>query len=112
MHCERIAVFSGTSEGYELALCMKKNGGLELTDFYVATGYGASTFDDLPQANVVVGRLTCKEMEELFTGGKYGMVMDATHPYADAVTANLKSACEKTGTKYIRLNLTDRKSVV
>lgn len=99
----RLAIFSGTSEGYELATFLMSKGNLGKADFYVATDYGESTFVDLPQANVIQGRLSEEDMVEVFIEKKYDIVVDSTHPYADIVTTNIKSACEKTGIEYIRL---------
>lgn len=99
----RIAIFSGTSEGYELALFLKKSGNLDKADFYVATDYGETTFTDLENVNVIQGRLTEKDMAKVFSEKKYSLVIDSTHPYADIVTANIKAACDETEVEYIRL---------
>lgn len=32
-----------------------------------------------------------------------GLVIDATHPYAQVVTENIEAACERTGTAYLRV---------
>lgn len=32
-----------------------------------------------------------------------GLVIDATHPYAQVVTENIETACERTGTAYLRV---------
>ena len=48
------------------------------------------------------GRMDEGEMERLFAG-EDALVVDATHPYASAVTENIRSACEKTGRTYLRV---------
>ena len=47
--------------------------------------------------------LTEEEMEQLFGEEQPEMVIDATHPYADLVSENIRSACEKAGKTYLRL---------
>ena len=42
-------------------------------------------------------------MEQLFGEEQPEMVIDATHPYADLVSENIRSACEKAGKTYLRL---------
>ncbi len=42
-------------------------------------------------------------MEELLKSGPYGLVVDATHPYAKAVTENLQKACQISHVEYVRL---------
>ena len=49
------------------------------------------------------GRLTEEEMEQLFGEEQPEMVIDATHPYADLVSENIRSACENAGKTYLRL---------
>ncbi len=99
----KIAIFSGTSEGYELALFLKECGTLDKADFYVATDYGETTFAGISGVNVIRGRLTGKDMAHVFSEEEYDFVIDSTHPYADVVTANIKSACQEKNIEYIRL---------
>lgn len=44
-----------------------------------------------------------EEMQHLIAEKKIQMTVDATHPYAAEVSANIKGACEETGCEYIRL---------
>ncbi len=50
---------------------------------------------------IMVGRKGLSELTQLVK--KYDVCLDATHPYALEITENLKEACRKTGTEYIRL---------
>lgn len=74
-----------------------------LADFCVATEYGSETFSDIKGISLIEGRLDEKEMEALLSGGVYGLVVDATHPYARVVTENIRSVCENLDIEYVRL---------
>ena len=94
----RALIFGGTSEGRALAEWMRGEGMDALVS--VATDYGAEL---LPSGIAVhAGRLDYGAMRELMRDG-FDMVVDATHPYAAAVTETVKSACADTGLEYIRL---------
>ena len=56
-----------------------------------------------PMAGITVheGRLDEREMEKRLTSDT--LLIDATHPYAAAVTDNLWAACAKSGARYERL---------
>lgn len=101
MGSDRIAVFAGTSEGYEIARFLKEKKQLERADFYVATDYGRTTFDDLPEARVICGRLDPDGMRRILK--QYALVIDATHPYAELVTKNLTEVCSELGIRRIRV---------
>ena len=96
-----VIVFAGTTEGRQLAeACV----GAPLTlHVCVATEYGETLIEGAENVRVLAGRRDAAAMEALIaeTGAK--LVIDATHPYADAVTLSLRATCEKTGTEYVRL---------
>lgn len=98
----KLCVFAGTTEGRELTefLCDQ---GARVTAC-VATEYGQTLL--MPRENLTISakRLTAREMEELFAREKFDLVVDATHPYASAVTENIAAACESTGVPYQRLS--------
>ena len=96
-----VIVFSGTSDGREIASFLSKNH--IKTGVSVATEYGEMVMDEmfLPDVTVYTGRLDTDEMEKLIRD--YTLVVDATHPYAVNVTKNIIEACKKTGTEYIRM---------
>lgn len=92
-----IVVFSGTSDGNEISLFLKKIGA-DVT-VSTATQYGADILKDR-DINIACGRLSVDEMSAFIKSCDY--VIDATHPYAEEVTRNIQKACE--GYKrYIRL---------
>lgn len=93
-----VLVFAGTTEGRHLAQWLAQQKIPHLIS--VATDYGQTL---LPQeAQVQAGRLSQEEMCLLLDQG-FTQVVDATHPYATQVTAQLKSACQERGTPYLRL---------
>lgn len=99
----KILIFAGTYEGHALAERFSERGWQQKADFCVATDYGTEVLADIKGLSVIEGRLDRSDMERMLADDTYGMVIDATHPYARVVTENLKAACESTGTEYIRL---------
>ena len=100
---QKILVFAGTFEGHELAKYFDQRGWNRCADFCVATEYGTETFSDIKGLSIIEGRLNEAAMEELLKSGLYGLVVDATHPYAKAVTENLQKACQISHVEYVRL---------
>lgn len=100
---QRILVFAGTYEGHALAKYFDQRDWNLRADFCVATEYGSETFADIKGLSIIEGRLTKEDMEELLQSGDYGLVIDATHPYAKVVTENIRAACKEQGTEYARL---------
>ena len=97
----KLCVFAGTTEGRELVefLCAQK---AQVTAC-VATEYGKTLLKPANNLTISAKRLTREEMEKLFAAERFHCVLDATHPYAPAVTENIVQACRSTGTKYLRL---------
>lgn len=60
-------------------------------DVSVATPLGAEELAGLPGITPLVGRLDLPEMERLVT--RYDKCVDATHPYAQIVSHNIRTAC-------------------
>lgn len=70
----------------------------------VATSYGSDVMPDDPFVTVRVGRMDRKQMEEFLAGENIGdgdIIIDATHPYASGVSANIRDASAKTGCRLI-----------
>lgn len=97
----RILVFSGTTEGKNVALTLARRGWQ--VEMCVATEYGEKVLPEHAGVNVRVGRLEQSAMEELIRGEGFAQVIDATHPYAAVVSENIKSACDAAGAEYLRL---------
>ena len=98
--CE-ILLFAGTAEGRKIAEYLKARN--RSAKVFVATEYGESLVEEGPSIRVEAGRLTEEEMEALFRAHPGALVIDATHPYAAAVTANIRRACEAAGLEYLRV---------
>ena len=101
----KIAIFAGTTEGRLLA--SRIAGSQVQTDVFVATEYGKEEIPKAANLHVYDGRVDEIRMEELFREKKYDLILDATHPFAVEVTANIREAAEKTGTPLLRI-LRDR----
>lgn len=95
----RVLVFAGTTEGREITEFLARNK-IAVTAS-VATEYGRMVMPFNEGVEIRTGRLSQEQMEELLKD--YSFVVDATHPYAEAVTKNIKAACLNSGMEYIRL---------
>lgn len=98
---KQVIVFAGTTEGRQLSAWLAAAGVETLCS--VATEYGELLVEKQPHLSVHQGRMLPEEMEQLFAEEGKPLVLDVTHPYAVAVSANIKAACEKTGCEYLRL---------
>ena len=93
-----LLLFGGTTEARELAeLCVQHGIGIQVC---VTTSLGASL---LPEVQVHVGAMDAAAMTALLRTAQFRAVVDATHPYAQEATRNIRSACRQTGTPYLRL---------
>ena len=95
----KLMIFSGTTEGHDLCRFLSKKS--VQADVFVATEYGAAVMEPMAGITVHEGRLDEREMEKRLTSDT--LLIDATHPYAAAVTDNLRAACAKSGARYERL---------
>lgn len=98
---DKVLIFGGTTEGRELAAALSAAGVQHLVS--VATDYGKEIEDSFGEKNVIVGRKNADEMAELMASEGFTVCVDATHPFATLVSAEIKKACEKTGIMYLRL---------
>lgn len=97
----KVIVFAGTTEGYQISRFLASH---QVSVYAcVATEYGSRSLEEGPYLHVAAGRLDPTEMEELFRQEKPELVLDATHPYAAAVTENIRLACQMTGMEYVRV---------
>ena len=98
----RLLLFAGTTEGRALAERLR---GLPVeAAICVATGYGGEMLDDLSGRFAVhVGRMDAAAMRTLMKDAGYRYVVDATHPYAVAVSANIREAAAAAGVPLLRL---------
>lgn len=96
----KLCVFAGTADGRQL---VERLAGQAEILACAATEYGGELLEEIPGVEVSAQRLDENQMEELFRQRQFDCVIDATHPYAPIVTENIRSACEKTDTSYLRL---------
>lgn len=95
-------LFGGTSEARELCRALAQKG-LPAT-VCTATAYGAEILEGLPGITVKAGRLDAAGMARLLQEGGFDTVIDATHPFAAEVTANIRAACRGWSGRLIRLD--------
>ncbi|MBQ9064940.1 MAG: precorrin-6A reductase [Blautia sp.] len=94
----KILIFGGTTEGRLLAQKLTDRG--HEIAVSTATPLGAEELKNI-NCHVTTGRLGEAEIEDLVK--EYGCVIDATHPYAREITANLETVCGRTGTLLYRV---------
>ena len=97
----KIGIFAGTSDGRRLAERLAGRGAELVVS--VATDYGAELMAPAEGVRVHAGRMDEAAMERFDADERFDLVADATHPYADLVTENLRRACERTGTAHLRV---------
>ncbi len=97
----RVLIFAGTTEGRTLSEYLSKNR-IEHT-VCVATEYGEEVLSASPYMTIHQGRMGVSEMEKLMQTGSFAAVVDATHPYAVEVTANIREASQEAKLPYLRL---------
>lgn len=97
-----ICVFAGTTEGRKLVEFLHTQP-LRVTAC-VATDYGGSLLPS-PDEDLKISakRLPVGEIVALLEKEGFDLVIDATHPYAQSITGSIASACQSTGTRYLRL---------
>lgn len=98
---ERILLFGGTTEGRELAVELARRGWTVVVCVATQTGAEQLPSDDA-RLDVRTGRLGAEAMAALMDEGFY-QVVDATHPYATAVSANVREAAGRAGIPYLRV---------
>lgn len=105
-----VFLFAGTTEGRVLADRLKeigeRNGRRKIQICcFTATEYGKSLISPGENLDVHSGRLTevdmVREIRENTT--EDAVIIDATHPYAAAVTENIRKACAEARREYIRV---------
>lgn len=98
---KEILIFAGTTESRELSECLAVSGIAHT--LCVATEYGEIVLKENSLAKVHKGRMNQEEMKSYIETGDFGAVVDATHPYAEVVTQNIKNAMQDIDIPYLRL---------
>lgn len=97
----RVLIFAGTTEGRRLAEYLA--GYAVRVHACAATEYGGSLLPEGGSVTVSAGRMDQGQMERLMDGFGPEYVVDATHPYADQASRNIRGACTACGRTYLRL---------
>ena len=100
-HFEKVLIFGGTTEGRKTAEHLLAQG-VPCT-VSVATPYGRDVLAPHPLLTVRVGRMDRDAMAQMMRDGKFCCVVDATHPHAQIVSAEIAAACGQAGLPCIRL---------
>lgn len=118
-----ILIFAGTTEGRMLAEYVsginQKNKGCtgNAVEHPVrcfvctATGYGKRILDNLPGVAICAGRMDSAGIQHSIEKNNIDLVIDATHPFAGEVTANIKSACAAANMKIEANNILQKSAV-
>lgn len=101
MKYKRVFVLGGTTEGKELSKWLIEKG--IAVWLSVATAYGKEQMQEVKGVHLIEERLDEEAMIKLLAKECFECVIDATHPYAQLVTQNIRVACEKTKTLYKRV---------
>lgn len=84
-------VFAGTNEGREICQFLCKH--QVNTSACVATEYGSFCLEGITGLEVMEGRLDALEIQDCIEAVDY--VVDASHPYAQVISENIRQACRE-----------------
>ena len=105
----RLLIFAGTSEGRLLAQFCAENRIRAYVS--VTTGYGAELLGRSEFLRVLTGKMDFAAICGFIRSHRIGTVIDATHPYAEEATKNIKNACDSLSAEYIRVIRPEEKAV-
>ncbi len=94
-----ILIFSGTGEGRDLSKALAR-AGHDVT-VCVLTEYGKEEQGEYKGVTVLAGKKPPEEIVRLLQG--MDVCIDATHPFATHIRESIRSSCEQTGVRRIRL---------
>lgn len=95
-----ILVLAGAAEGREIVKALAQAGHLVLA--CAATPYGAKLLEGSGAAAISGRPLGGEEIRRLLDANKVAALVDATHPYAEEISAIALQACRDRGVRYIR----------
>ncbi len=98
---KQVLIFSGTTEGRELAEILAK-AGIRCT-VCVATEYGEMVMPPFPGVTIHQGRMKTEEMRAFMQQEEFLAVTDATHPFATEVSKNIRESLKNLKIPYLRL---------
>lgn len=98
---KEILIFAGTTEGRRLSECLTT---AEISHTVcVATEYGEILLKENPFLKVHCGRMNQEEIRAFIQGGSFAAVVDATHPYAEVISENIRLVMQGMEIPYLRL---------
>ena len=92
----RVLLFGGTREGRELAEWLNARETCEVV-VSALTEYGGSLVDGLPRITTITGPMSAEAMEQVMRAQAFACVVDATHPYAVRVSAEIEASARACG---------------
>lgn len=98
---KEVLIFAGTTEGRRLSEYL--SGSCIPHTVCVATEYGEIVLKENPFVTIHQGRMQEQEIREFILAKDYAAVIDATHPYAEVITQNIRSAMSGLAIPYYRL---------
>lgn len=98
---KKILIFAGTTEGRKLSERLAESGITHTV--CVATEYGEIVLKEHPLRTVHRGRMNQEQIREFIQKGAFAAVVDATHPYADVITENIRAVTEAVDLPCLRL---------
>ena len=96
-----VLVFGGTIEGRTLVEWLDRHGVPVVA--CSATEYGGSLLPAGERVTSLVERLDAQGMADLMRSHDFACVIDATHPYAAVVSANVETAARECGLELVRI---------
>lgn len=102
-----ILIFSGTTEGRKLAEVLAAANIPAVV--CVATEYGRQMMPQLSGITLHQGRMDADEMGRLMEQEAFSAVVDATHPFAEEVSENIRKSASGKGIPYLRLQRDTKK---
>ncbi len=97
----KILIFGGTTEGRELAEFCHNN--RISAAVCVTTEFGKELLSSYDSIEIFTGKKDYRQIINILKREKFSLVLDATHPFAESATENIKKACEYTNTKNFRI---------
>ncbi len=98
---KKVLIFAGTTEGRELLELLSAAGIFCIAS--VATEYGSALLGSHENCRIVAGRKDAAQMLSWMQTEDLAAVVDATHPFATEVSANIKASAAKAGLPCLRL---------
>lgn len=95
-----ILVLAGTSDGRDIVAALAANG--HAVRACAATLYGATLLEGSGAAQISGCPLSGEEIKRILADQGVEILVDATHPYAEEVSAIALEICREKGTRYIR----------